>query len=398
MKKIAIGLLIVLIAVFAFFYLRLNGFVNQINEQLSRRQIAVQSIELSFIPTPAITLSKVKYQQFSMASLNARLDLGQFIQGHAILQELSIREAKFSDDAINSIDVDAQFSGLYLNNLLTRNLPFKSNGEIHINLAKPVYGNNRKFVFAFNKGNISSQQNGHYLLQFVDSRLNGQAIGYIESYLDLSEPDKSFTAYMRPDCQTSCLATLKIAKQSRNGQSSLNFFGNNFPIERLSKILSLPNTLTGNADFDIQLQFKQSLLSLGQMDFDVYNGELLGFNLLDLAAQYLPINYNQQLLDGKELNTAYQHLSSSASIDENKFRIQKLQLQAPLFEAKGQGEVNLAQATCDFEIGLSPTSEKYRRLTLPIHFFGSCYSPQYKIQFNKDVRDQIKALLKEKLK
>ena len=46
MKKIAIGLLIVLIAVFAFFYLRLNGFVNQINEQLSRRQIAVQSIEL----------------------------------------------------------------------------------------------------------------------------------------------------------------------------------------------------------------------------------------------------------------------------------------------------------------------------------------------------------------
>ena len=190
MKKIAIGLLIVLIAVFAFFYLRLNGFVNQINEQLSRRQIAVQSIELSLIPTPSITLSKVKYQQFSMASLNARLDLGQFIQGHAILRELSIHEAKFSDDAINSIDVDAQFSGLYLNNLLTRNLPFKSNGEIHINLAKPVYGNNRKFVFAFNKGNISSQQNGRYLLQFVDSRVNGQAKGYIESYLDLSEPDK----------------------------------------------------------------------------------------------------------------------------------------------------------------------------------------------------------------
>ena len=58
---------------------------------------------------------------------------------------------------------------------------------------------------------------------------------------------------------------------------------------QLTALLNFPNTLTGNADFNIQLVLTNSELTKGEFSFDAQNGELLGLNLLDMAAQYLPI-------------------------------------------------------------------------------------------------------------
>jgi len=47
---------------------------------------------------------------------------------------------------------------------------------------------------------------------------------------------------------------------------------------------------------------------------------------------------------------------------------------------------------------LKSTNEKYKKLALPIRFFDSCYSPQYKVNIDQNFRHQLKELIKEKLK
>ncbi len=46
------------------------------------------------------------------------------------------------------------------------------------------------------------------------------------------------------------------------------------------------------------------------LSFDARDGELLGLNLLDMAAQYLPINYNRDLTASRNMNTPYERLES----------------------------------------------------------------------------------------
>lgn len=398
MKKIAIGILIVLVAIFVFLAIQLNYLSNSLTEQLAKRQIKVQKSALQFFPAPAIHLEKLQYEKLSIASLDANLAFWPLFTGKALLESLSLKQTKSSDDAVNSADIQAKFENLNLSHLLSGNLPFRGPSQINIELAHPIYGNQKQFALNFAKGNIASQGQGRYLLQFVDTSLNQQPLGYIESYIDLQAPIKTLTAYIRPDCDSNCLATFKIAHQPNINQSNFNFFGNNFPTAHLAKLLGIPNTLTGNADFDIQLQFNQSALTRGLLEMDISNGEILGFNLLDLAAQYLPVNYNSELLNGKNLNTHFDHFTSTAMIENGNLRIANYQLNSQILLASGEGKVDLKNAQCDFQLNLSLNNPKYRQLVLPIHFFDSCYSPQYKIQITKDFRNKIKDIIKEKIK
>ena len=145
------------------------------------------------------------------------------------------------------------------------------------------------------------------MIQFVNARLNQQPLGYIETYVDFSKPIKTVNAYLQPDCQN-CLATFKFSHKEL--QSAVNFSGKNFPMAQLIALLNFPNTLTGNADFNIQLALTNSELTKGEFYFDAQNGEILGLNLLDMAAQYLPINYNSDLTASRNMNTPYERLES----------------------------------------------------------------------------------------
>ena len=146
-------------------------------------------------------------------------------------------------------------------------------------------------IHIFSKGNINLNHQGKNLIQFVNARLNQQPLGYIETYVDFSKPVKTVNAYLQPDCQN-FLAAFKFSHKEL--QSAVNFSGKNFPMAQLIALLNFPNTLTGNADFNIQLALTNSELTKGEFYFDAQNGEILGLNLLDMAAQYLPINYNSE--------------------------------------------------------------------------------------------------------
>ena len=395
MKKIAISLLIVLFAIFAFFYIQLNQLKNSIADHLAQYDIQVNDFSLSLLPQPKVNLSGLKYHQLSAENIEAKFALFPLFSGNPILEEVQITHFKLSEQALNHTNIHGHFTDFSLKNIFNQNIAFKGESAITLSLDKPLYGTNTQYQFAFSKGNINLNHQGKNLIQFVNARLNQQPLGYIETYVDFSKPVKTVNAYLQPDCQN-CLAAFKFSHKEL--QSAVNFSGKNFPMAQLIALLNFPNTLTGNADFNIQLALTNSELTKGEFYFDAQNGEILGLNLLDMAAQYLPINYNSDLTASRNMNTPYEHLESRLSFENHLLKVDKMNLKTTALLAEGSGAIDLDNVQCDVNLTLRSTNEKYKKLALPIRFFDSCYSPQYKVNIDQNFRHQLKELIKEKLK
>ena len=61
MKKIAISLLIVLFAIFAFFYVQLQQAKSLLTEQLTKRDIQLETVSISLFPQPVISLNITRF-------------------------------------------------------------------------------------------------------------------------------------------------------------------------------------------------------------------------------------------------------------------------------------------------------------------------------------------------
>ncbi|MCX2960621.1 AsmA-like C-terminal region-containing protein [Rodentibacter caecimuris] len=396
MKKIAISLLIVLVAIFAFFYIQLQQAKTQLTEQLAQHNIQVKSLDFNLIPQPYFSIEQLRFHEMSLKRIEGKLAFLPLILGEPKFEQLIINQAKFGENSLNSAKITLQLSDFSLKKLLAKSISFNGENRISIELEKPIYGKNTTFDFSFNKANIALRQDKESLIQIERAKLNEQTLGYIEVHADFSKPYKILAAYIKPACTTDCLAVLKFNSLAQ--ESAVKFSGKNFPMERLLTLLSFPNTMTGTTDFNIQLTFSNSELMQGQFDFNARDGELLGINLLDLLSQYFPINYNDELLQGKSMNTPYQTAISSLSLENNLLTVNKISLKTPALLGEGNGAIDLHTMQCDINLTLSATNEKYKKLKLPIRFFDSCYSPQYKLELNKDFRKQLKNLIKEKLK
>ena len=395
MKKIAISLLIVLFAIFTFFYIQLNQLKNNIADHLAQYDIQAHDFSLSLLPQPTVNLLGLKYHQLSAENIDAKFALFPLFSGNPILEEVQITHFKLNEQAENHANIHGRFTDFSLKNIFNQNIAFKGESAVTLSLDKPLYGTNTQYQFAFSKGNINLNHQGKNLIQFVNARLNQQPLGYIETYVDFSKPVKTINAYLQPDCQN-CLATFKFSQKDL--QSAVNFSGKNVPMAQLIALLNFPNTLTGNADFNIQLALTNSELTKGEFYFDAQNGEILGLNLLDMAAQYLPINYNSDLTASRNMNTPYERLESRLSFENHLLKVDKMNLKTTALLAEGSGAIDLDNVQCDVNLTLRSTNEKYKKLALPIRFFDSCYSPQYKVNLDQNFRHQLKELIKEKLK
>lgn len=396
MKKIAISLSIVLFAIFFFFYLQLQQAKTLVVEQFARRDIKLEAVSLSFFPHLSISLEQVKYHAVSAKKIEGKLSFFSFIFGNPMLDEIQIQQASFTPNALNLANIRMAFSDFPLKQFLRKDLILNGTNHIWVTLEKPVYGNASTFDFIFNKGNIALRQKGESLIQFDDVQLNQQKLGYIEIHADLTKPQKLAIAYIRPICATNCLAILKF--NSYLQKSRINFSGKNFPLKQLLALLNFPQTMTGTSDFNTQLAFTNSELIEGKFDFNARDGELLGLNLLDMAAQYLPINYNSDLTASRNMNTPYERFESNLSLENHLLKVDKISLKTTALLGEGSGAIDLDNAQCDVNLTLRSTDEKYKKLALPIRFFDSCYAPQYKLNIDKNFRHQLKELIKEKLK
>ena len=84
MKKLALGLGIVALAIFSFLYIQLYRVQNSIDKQLAQQNITVQSVNLSLFP-PALSLEKVQSEQFSVQKIESQFNLLPLFYGNILL-------------------------------------------------------------------------------------------------------------------------------------------------------------------------------------------------------------------------------------------------------------------------------------------------------------------------
>lgn len=397
MKKIALMTLVVMLAIFAFFYVQLNKLESAVTAKLAQYETAFQHLSIGLFPQPYVAFEGVKHNQISIEKLKGIFNFSALISGNMQLEQLDIQRIRFSDNALNSADMHVHFSDFNLDNVQQDRVLFKGPHLLTLEWNKPLYGNQQSFHFRFNKGEISRFAEKDFAVVFEEVELNQQPLGTLRAEVDLSKYTKYVVADIISDCDLICIAHLDYA--SYPDQSAVSFWGKNYPIERLLALFNFPNTVTGNSDFDIAVEFVQSQIKSGKFYFSARDGELSGVNLLELAGQYLPINWNEAELKQKgKIKTPYEKLVTSFTLNESKLKIDRIMLKTTALLGQGSGQVDLNAMQCDIHLNLSLANEKYADLSLPIHFFDSCYSPQYELQINKDFRKKIKELIKLKLK
>jgi uncharacterized protein HI_0134 len=397
MKKIALMTLIVLLAIFAFFYVQLNKLESVVSAKLAQYGTTFQHLSVGLFPQPYVSFEGGKHNQISIEKLKGIFNFSALIFGNMQLEQLDIQRIRFSDNALNSADMHVHFSDFSLDNVQQDRVLFNGIHSFSIEWEQPLYGNQKNFNFRFNNGEISRFAEKDFAVVFEEVELNQQPLGTLRAEVDLSKYTKYVVADIISDCDLICIAHLDY--ESYPGQSAVSFWGKNYPIERLLSLFNFPNTVTGNSDFDIAVEFVQSQIKSGKFYFSAHEGELSGVNLLELAGQYLPINWNEAELKQKgNIKTPYEKLVTSFTLNESKLKIDRITLKTTALLGQGSGQVDLNAMQCDIHLNLSLANEKYADLSLPIHFFNSCYSPQYELQINKDFRKKIKELIKRKLK
>ena len=394
MKKFALGVGIVALAIFSFLYIQLYRVQSSIDEQLAQQNIAVQSVNLSLFP-PALSLEKVQSEQFSVQKIESQLNFLPLFYGNTKLHSLNLQQITLNQNSQNSANVSMDLAPFSLNQLLSQKVMLNGASYIRIEFDKPIYGN-KTFNFTFNKANLDFSKPKSALIQFVDASLNNQPLGYIENHADFTSPHQQMVTYIKPQCDNNCLSILKY--QQIDNQSAVNFSGKYFPVKRLLTLLNMPEILSGHADFNIDFTFLHSQLIQGKLNILAQNGEILGVNLLDMVSQYFPINYNGDLLQNKELNTRFEQFYLQLFLQQNQLIAEKLELKTPALLGQGKGIIDLNRMECNVDINLHSTDQRYQNLTLPINFFGNCSSPQYKINFTKKFRHQLIDAIKEKLR
>ena len=397
MKKIALMTLVVMLAIFAFFYVQLNKLESAVSAKLAQYEIAFQHLSIGLFPQPYVSFEGIKHNQISIQNLKGKFNFSALISGNMQLAQLDIQRIRFSDNALNSADIHVYFSDFNLDNFQQDRVLFKGPHLLTLEWDKPLYGNQQSFHFRFNKGEISRFAEKDFAVVFEEVELNQQPLGTLRAEVDLSKYTKYVVADIISDCDLICIAHLDYASYPE--QSAVGFWGKNYPIERLLALFNFPNTLTGNTDFDITAEFVQSQIKAGKFYFSAHEGELSGVNLLALVGQYLPINWNEAELKQKDkIKTPYEKLVTSFTLNESQLKIDRITLKSSTLLGQGSGQVDLNAMQCDIHLNLRLANEKYADLSLPIHFFDNCYSPRYELQINKDFRKKIKELIKLKLK
>ncbi len=397
MKKIALMTLVVMLAIFAFFYVQLNKLESAVSAKLAQYETVFQHFSIGFFPQPYVSFEGVKHNQISIEKLKGKFNFSALISGNLQLTQLDIQHIRFSDNALNSADMHIHFSDFNLDNFQPDRVLFNGPQSLMLEWDKPLYGDLKRFHFRFNKGEISRFTENDFAVVFEDAELNQQPLGTLRAEVDLSKYTKYVIADIISDCDFVCIAHLDYA--SYPDQSAVSFRGKNYPIERLLALFNFPNTLTGNTDFDITAEFVQSQIKAGKFYFSAHEGELSGVNLLALVGQYLPINWNEAELKQKDkIKTPYEKLVTSFTLNESQLKIDRITLKTSTLLGQGSGQVDLNAMQCDIHLNLRLANEKYADLSLPIHFFDNCYSPRYELQINKDFRKKIKELIKLKLK
>ena len=444
-KKIGLGLFCLLILFAGVAILLLNRQISKAEAELSallqHQGMQVDLIETTFLPKPALHLHDLRFapakeRSVSFKNIQAQFDGLALLTGRLKIANLEFNEGVMSDSDWRIQKISLKPTALYTDNIgdLIRFLSMKKmeedasdkwsfdlisanvrnaagdrfdltadgsivadglhgNLKLSVQLVEAAYNQNKTFELEMLKFRFGKHSLAKYAMIADSVSINNTGLGSVraEFYVP-SAQDDSYRLALYPSACRDCTAYL--AWQKMGEQNQVQFRTIAFPLQSLLKILKLPVFGEGESEVEAKLLFERLIPQQGKFVLNVADGKLRGLNILQLVGQYLPINYDESTLP----DTNFEQFSAIYDWNKTRLLIEKTALRNKDLYITGSGRVNTDDMQCDIRLNIGMSNPKYRELSLPMHFFDNCYSPQYKIEVNKNFREQLKDYIKQRIK
>lgn len=437
MKKLGIGLLVVALAFFTFLWVKKGKIEDKLTALLHNQPVQIEQLSIGFLPLPNLSLQNVKYtinkhHQLNAERLNIQLNWWSVLQGEPEVSMIKIENGTLWREAIpllkniNSTIKSAQFSLTQISTLIeqyknreardtlwpkisvelsavnrendqfnlqidqlttTPNAINWHNLQAELKLQNKRLFNTQQLVIYAQNGTLN-QFEQHYKVR-TDLTLNKLQFNHVEGWIDW---------------RSNIEGTLKLI--GSNGENadlfispnSFQLIGKQLPLQPVLETFNIPVLVTGKVDAQVQLFTNNFLPYQGEILAEITNGTVNGLNLLELIRQYAPINYDEDKLSQEKTTTWFERLAMHFYWEPTRLQIKKTELIHPRFVVHSVGNIDLIHGQCDVNSEISLNDTQYANLRLPVHFFGDCKSPQYKVKFNRAFREQLKEFIREKLK
>ncbi|MFZ7188103.1 hypothetical protein ACLSY8_09275 [Avibacterium avium] len=433
MKKKAIWLITLLCVGLCFLFWQKSRLTDQLSARLTQNGIEVVNVESQLFPTQ-LSLHNVKFQQkarwFFFEKIVLEPNPTALLSGDLKLNEIQLHNGNIANSQWQGINISLKPTALswqdiaYLLNALPQNAPLNlqkpvqmafsaqatraasqiqlqgnvqlsHNGLAFEQLAgqwqfeRPLYGDVKTMALQLKQGHLRSEVQGEtnrYQLDFTDLSINQVPFSqgkiqlefqphFINGKLTLApQGNVDFQFYQQPD--------------------RAQFSAQNIAVEQWLALFKLPVLAMGQAQLKGEVAFVDQQIEQGQASLQIANGKVKNVNLLAIVAQRLPINYDAEQL--QNMDSPFELLTTQLIWDQQKMQWQNLQLRDPYFQLAGEGTVDQVNQQCDFLVNLNLREKKYQNFRLPLHFFGDCYSPQYKIESTQGLKKQLKDLFKQR--
>ncbi|MCW9711186.1 hypothetical protein L5B71_10125 [Avibacterium sp. 21-586] len=434
MKKKAIWLIALLCVGLCFLFWQKSRLTALLSERLAQQHIQVAQVESQLFPAQ-LSLYNVKFQQkarwFFFEKIVLELNPIALFGGELKLNEIQLHNGNISNSQWQGLNFSLKPTALswqdvvYLLNALPQNAPLNlqkpvqmafsaqatraasqiqlqgnvqlsHNGLAFEQLAgqwqfdHPLYGDVDTMALQLKQGYLRSEmqdETSHYQLDFTDLSINQIPFSQGKIQLEFQPHFINGKLALAPQGE--------IDFQFYQQSDRVQFSAQNIAIEQWLALFKLPVLATGRAQLKGQVALVKQQIEQGQASLQIINGKVKNVNLLAIVAQRLPINYDSARL--QHMDSPFERLTTQLIWDQQKMQWQNLQLRDPYFQLVGEGTVDHVSQKCDFLVNINLREKKYQNFRLPLHFFGDCHSPQYKIESTQGLKKQLNDLFKQRL-
>ncbi|MDG2944503.1 hypothetical protein [Exercitatus varius] len=449
MKKLGIGFLVIVFAFLAFVYVQKGKIEQKLTALLQDNRIQVAQSRVNWLPSPAIDLAGVTYltEDMSFSAERVRLNFSWWgwLFGQSAIADLQLENGKVRSNLKENFYFQQINAVITPKNLKLASLPALSAQyrqgsafpekmpELFINVAalnededkltfegalKPISSglrlNNVKATIQLKKRRLFNAEqillnwkNGEilrlpqegYIVNLAGAEFNHIALNEVNARIQTEPRLNAVVQFPFISDKGRLSANLESHSQSTRPEPyHLMISAQHLVLADWLKAFNIPDLISGDVSVEADLFSQDALPRHGMITGRVTEGKLKGVGLLALIGQYVPLNYDESELNNKHIETSFDVLETQFRWEPEGIRVDRTQMLHRDFTAKSQGYVDLITGYCDFMTYISSNDERYRALTLPVHFFGDCKSPQYKVKFNRDFRNQLKDFLREKFR
>ncbi|KAA6208192.1 hypothetical protein [Avibacterium paragallinarum] len=431
MKKKALVLISILLAGLCFLFWQKSHLNTQLSTYLAENRIQVVEVESHLFPTQ-LSLHQVQFQQngrwFFFEKIVLDVNMKTLLSGDIQLNEIQLYNGGLADSQWKILNLNLkpiELSWQYISHLFTalsQDIPLNLESPVQMafsvnmqNLVSqmnvqgkfqllnnglrfnqlsgqwrfehPIYGDMDKMVFRLKQGNLYNeiQDYKHYYgVSFDDFFINeipfqqGKILIDFQPHLIKGKGD--------------FLSQGSLDFEFSRTQPHLQVSAQNIALEQWLALFKLPALVIGKTNLNGEMYFSDLQIDKGRFNLEVMNGKMKNINLFSIITRDLPINYEQQNVQN---DSPFEQLTATLSWDKQKMQWQDLQLRDRYFQLTGQGIIEQNKQQCDFLVTLNLREKKYQNFRLPLHFFGDCHSPQYQIGSPKELKKQLKDLLKQ---